>query len=117
MKIATRIDADDRRRDAGPDRIRAEAGVDDAAFDHLQLRGQRAGPQHDGQRSASCMRELPVIWPLPPMIGELMIGRRDDAVVEHDGEGPADIGRRRPPNFWAPGPCSWKEMLGWLYWS
>ena len=48
--------------------------------------------------------KLPLIWPEPPRIGSRIDRRRDHLVVEHDGEGPADIGfavtspnlRRRP---------------------
>ncbi len=92
-------DHDQRHRDeagggAGMDRIGTEIGTDGALLDDGERRRQRTGAQHQRQILGALRREG--AGDLTRAAGDRLadIGCRQHLVVEHDGEGLADILRR-----------------------
>ena len=83
--------AGDRGGDAGPDRILAEAGPDGPLLDDGQLRRQGASPQQHGEVVGLLDGEAARDLARSPRDRLQDARRRDDLVVEHDGEGAADI--------------------------
>ena len=81
----------DRGDDAGADRVGAEARADRALLDDGQLGRQRAGAQQDGEVVGALHGEAAA--DLAGAAEDRLADhrRRDHLVVEHDGEGLADI--------------------------
>ncbi len=83
--------ADEARELAGLDRVGAERRADGALLDDGELRGQRARAQLDREIVGALDRE--VARDLPRAAEDRLAddGRRDDLVVEHDGERLVDV--------------------------
>ncbi len=81
------------------DRILAEAGADDALLDRRQLRRQGAGAQQDRQIVGALHGEAAGNLPRAAEDRLTNDGRRDHLVVEHDGEGLADVFLRHLREF------------------
>ena len=91
--------ADKGRALAGVDRVLAQARPDRALLDHGELGGQRAGAQQDRQAARLVHGEIAGDLAGAAGDGRADDRRRDDLAVEHDGERPADILGRDPPEL------------------